>query len=71
MKLPPELKEQIKAYRRQTPWYKQWPLYRQTMFAAIPLFIIMLAIYLGISVADVIADLCTSGKMPPRFRWLC
>ena len=29
------------------------------------------AIALGIAVGDVIADLCTSGRMPANLTWLC
>lgn|GEM_PF-6443602 len=67
MKLPAELKDAIRDYRQATPWYAQWPL----IIAAIPLFIIMLAIALGITIGEAIAILCTSGDMPTYLRWLC
>jgi len=67
MPLPPALRDGIKAYRAATPWYAQWPLFA----VAIPLWIIVLAIALGIAVADTIAMLCTTGQMPSWLLWLC
>ena len=67
MALPIQLRNEIISYRATTPWYAQWSLFA----VAIPLWIIMLAISLGIAVGDAIADLCTSGQMPPSMLWLC
>lgn len=71
IRLPAEISEGIKQYRVVTPWYAQWPLVRLVIFAAIPLWIIMLAIALSIAFGDVIADLCTTGRIPANLTWLC
>ncbi len=67
MPLPPGLRDSIKAYRAATPWYAQWPLF----VVAIPLWIILLAVALGLAIADTIAMLCTTGQMPSWLLWLC
>jgi hypothetical protein len=71
MKLPPELDEAIKSYKKATPWHAQWPLVRPVIFLAIPLIIILLAIAAGVTVGDYIATHCANGTMPASLRWLC
>lgn len=71
MKLPPELDEAIKAYKKTTPWHAQWPLVRSVLILAIPLIIILLAAAAGVTVGNYIATHCANGTMPSGLQWLC
>ena len=71
MNIPTDLEDRIDEYRKSVPWYARLFLAIRIAPLAIPLFIILLAAVLGISVGAAIAMLCTDGTMPSWLLWLC